>query len=49
MFLRVKVRLSRNRRTSNLSANLEDSSHWSGQFIINPYPNLRPFWGGFPY
>ena len=21
----------------------------SGQFIINPYPNLRPFWGGFPY
>ena len=22
---------------------------FSGQFIINPYPNLRPFWGGFPY
>ena len=24
-------------------------SQSSGQFIINPYPNLRPFWGGFPY
>ncbi len=22
--------------------------HDSGQFIINPYPNLRPFWGGIP-
>ena len=21
----------------------------SGQFIINPYPNLSPFWVGFPY
>ena len=21
----------------------------SGQFIINPQPNLRPFFGGFPY
>ena len=46
-FLRLKTSLklfgSQKIRGSKNPPNL------SGQFIINPYSNLRPFWGGFPY
>ena len=35
----------------NMRAGKNDKTlHFSGQFIINPYPELfKPFWVGFPY